>query len=81
MPHIENGTRLHQHIFQVVVYRSPWSCVVQVTKEEGVLAWYKGLWPAMIKSGIAGGVIFLAFETTCALLAQRHGRKQEEDGG
>ncbi|XP_050718513.1 mitochondrial thiamine pyrophosphate carrier-like [Eriocheir sinensis] len=70
-----------QHFGKVVVYRSPWSCVVQVTREEGVLAWYKGLWPAMIKSGIAGGVIFLAFETICALLAQRHGRKQEGDGG
>lgn len=40
-------------------------------------SWYKGLWPAVIKSGIAARVIFLAFETICMLLAQRHDGKKK----
>lgn len=75
------GPSLTLFVPQVVVYQSLWDCVVQVTLEEGVLAWYKGLGPAMLKSGLTSGVIFLAFETICALLAQKHSRKEEKDGG
>lgn len=64
---------------KVVVYKSPWSCVVQVTRQEGVLAWYKGLWPAMIKSGLTSGVIFLSYESICQLLS--YVQNKEEDRG
>ncbi|XP_045601973.2 mitochondrial thiamine pyrophosphate carrier isoform X1 [Procambarus clarkii] len=64
---------------KVVVYPSTLKCISQVTQEEGILAWYKGLWPAMLKSGCASGSIFITYEATCRILAHMHRTKENSD--
>lgn len=53
--------------------------MIQITQEEGVLAWFKGLWPSMLKSGSASGLIFVTYESTCLFLAHIYGDKKVND--
>ncbi|KAG7157824.1 mitochondrial thiamine pyrophosphate carrier-like [Homarus americanus] len=64
---------------KVVVYPSAWACIVRISQEEGILAWYKGLWPAMLKSGCASGSIFITFEVTCRALSHIHSNEKDSD--
>lgn len=64
---------------KVVVYPSAWKCMVQITLEEGILAWFKGLWPSMLKSGCASGSIFVVYEATCLILNHLHDDKKNND--
>lgn len=56
------------------MYPSVWKCLVRVTQEEGLGAWFKGLWPSLIKSSVATGLIFITFETTCRILVKAHNK-------
>ncbi|KAK3874592.1 hypothetical protein Pcinc_020484 [Petrolisthes cinctipes] len=60
---------------KVVAYPSAWKCLVCVTQEEGLSAWFKGLWPSLLKSGISTGIIFISYESTCRILAKAHNTK------
>ncbi|KAK7080544.1 hypothetical protein SK128_005576 [Halocaridina rubra] len=63
---------------KVVIYPSAWSCIVSITREEGLRAWFKGLWPSMLKGGASSGIIFVTYEATCTAFARRH-LNQEND--
>ncbi|KAI1293282.1 mitochondrial thiamine pyrophosphate transporter [Mortierella claussenii] len=45
-----------------------WRCMVQIVRQEGYLALYKGLLPGILKAAPASAVTFLVFSQTGALL-------------
>ncbi|CAL4062177.1 unnamed protein product [Meganyctiphanes norvegica] len=57
---------------RVVKYKSMLECIAKVTQEEGVIAWFKGLWPSLLKATVSSGLIFVSYEFTCIFLTKTY---------
>ena len=57
-------------ILQVVRYNNTWDIIVRVSRDEGLLAWYKGLSVALIKSASASTLTFVTYEAVCQMMLQ-----------
>ncbi|XP_068246669.1 mitochondrial thiamine pyrophosphate carrier-like [Palaemon carinicauda] len=57
---------------KVVVYENAWKCILSITREEGLKAWFKGLWPSVLKGAASSGVIFVSYEAVCNGFAHIH---------
>lgn len=64
---------------KVIVYTNVWKYISTVMQEEGMQAWFKGLCPSMIKSGLATGVIFVSYEATCYVISVARGKSTSPD--
>ncbi len=49
-------------------YKGFQHCIVTVIKEEGLLGFYKGLSPSLLKAVSSGALIFTSYEMTCNIL-------------
>lgn len=57
---------------KVVVYENAWKCIIGITREEGLKAWFKGLWPSLLKGAASSGAIFVSYEAVCSGFAHFH---------
>ena len=65
----ELGIRVKQNTRQEMHYSGLIDCAVKIFKNEGILAFYKGLTPNLIKVFPSAGLFFLAYEHTLRLLS------------
>ena len=64
-------------IFQVSIYRNTWDCIVKLTRQEGMIGWYKGLCPSLLKSAAFSGFVFMFYEISCLAIVFTH-RKSDK---
>ncbi|KAA0189112.1 thiamine pyrophosphate carrier protein-like [Hyalella azteca] len=57
---------------KVISYRNTLDICRSIWREEGLRGWYKGLWPALVKSAVVSAVSFTAFEMCCRALLFTH---------
>ncbi|XP_047427759.1 mitochondrial thiamine pyrophosphate carrier [Mugil cephalus] len=64
------------HFGQVRSYRNLLDCMVQITKEEGIRGFFKGLSPSLVKAALSTGFIFFWYEfflSTMRKIKERQG--------
>uniref|UniRef100_A0A6A7FTH4 Thiamine pyrophosphate carrier-like n=2 Tax=Hirondellea gigas TaxID=1518452 RepID=A0A6A7FTH4_9CRUS len=73
---IRGAEHLRRNFGKVVLYKSTWDIAVRVTKDEGLTGWFKGLSPALVKSVVVSGLLFLTYELTCQAMISMHHRDE-----
>ena len=56
------------HSNETVRYKSATDCIVKMYRNEGILSFYKGLSPSILKIFPASGLFFLFYELTLGAL-------------
>jgi hypothetical protein len=62
------GLKVAENKLQEIRYTGVFDCAWKMLKNEGILAFYKGLTPNLIKVFPSSGMFFLAYENTLRYL-------------
>ncbi|KAF2354192.1 Mitochondrial substrate/solute carrier [Trinorchestia longiramus] len=78
---MRGAEHLRQNLGKVVLYRSIGDMAMRITSDEGIQGWYKGLWPALVKSSVVSGLSFVTFEMVCQFILYSHSFRSRSEGG